>query len=80
MSVCVGVFMCVFGFVPRALAKTIDFGIEGVCGGPVFAPPFTSAIVRSCFEFVALGDMSTGIAGSHHLVPHDKLYYIRMSV
>ena len=59
--------------------STIDFDPGGVCGGPLFAPPFTSARVQSRFEFVELGNMYsnyqgevpavTGITGWCQLVP-----------
>ena len=60
-----------------------DFDPEGVCGGPLFAPPFISASVRNRFEFVELGGdnhmysnyqgevpAGTGITGWYNLVPH----------
>ena len=35
--------------------SAIDFDPGGVCGGPLCAPPFTSARVKSRFEFVEIG-------------------------
>ena len=44
----------------------MDFGREDVCGGPLFAPLFTSARVQSRFEFVELArDMSPDCTRSH---------------
>ena len=55
---CVGV--CALRLSLEHHRKTMDFGPEDVCGGPLFAPPFTSARVQSCLEFVELGrDMCT---------------------
>ena len=67
---------CVFDPI-RALT---DYDPGGICGGPLFAPPSTSARVQSRFEFVELGgDMcsnyrgegpaGTGITGWYQLVP-----------
>ena len=50
------VYWCVHCFLSLGRnRKTIDFGPEGVCGGPLFAPPFASARVQSRFDFVELG-------------------------
>ena len=43
---------------------TTDVHPEGICGGTLFAPPFTSARVQSRFEFVELGrDMYSNYQG-----------------
>ena len=40
---------------PRTPPKHTDFESDGVCGGPLFARPSTSARIQSRFEFVELG-------------------------
>ena len=75
--------VCALRFVARH-GTTIDFGPEGVCGDPVFAPPFTSARVQSRFEFVELGsDMFSNCQGdipafncNYRLVPARTTHYI----
>ena len=44
--------------------SAFDFDPEGVCGGPLFSPPFTSARVQSRFDFMELGgDMYSNYQG-----------------
>ena len=46
--------------------KSVDFGREGGCVGPLFAPPFTSARVQNRFQFAELArDMSSNCTRSH---------------
>ena len=46
--------------------STTDVDPEGVCGGPLFAPPFTSARVQRRLEFVELGG---DICSTYHIEP-----------
>ena len=57
---------------PRTPPKHTDFESDGVCGGPLFAPPSTSVRVQSHFEFVELGGMCSNYRRRHwhyRLVP-----------
>ena len=72
--------MCALSLSLERHQRATDLDL-GVCGGPLFAPPFTSARVQIRFEFVELGrdvfsnyqgevPAGTGITGWYNLVPH----------
>ena len=79
---CLSVYSLSFVSLERHQSAT-DFNPGGVCGGPLFSPPLTSARVQSRFEFVKLGTYicalipqeSLGLqAGTKHYIRKHSMY------